>query len=182
MKKYNYGLYIGRFQPLHIGHESIIRTMLDECQRVIIAIGSSQESGTKRNPFTFEQREDLITNVFYRERLTGQLKIMPLEDRENPSNDASWGDYVFQKVYQRFYVFPDAVYEGAESERNNWYDNRNVDVIRVSRSVTPVSATLVRKVFESTLPSYEAFTLLPKAIHYRIPEMREVIRNANKNR
>lgn len=111
-KKYKYGLYIGRFQPIHIGHESIIRKMLNECERVIIAIGSAQESGTTKNPFTFEQRADLITNVFYRERVEGRLKIMPLEDRENPSNDASWGDYVFQKVYNRFYIFPDVIYEG----------------------------------------------------------------------
>ena len=180
MKKYNYGLYIGRFQPLHIGHESIIRKMLDECQRVIIAVGSSQESGTNRNPFTFEQREDLITNVFYRERLTGQLKIMPLEDREDPSNDASWGDYVFQKVYQRFYVFPDAVYEGDESERHNWYDNRNVEIVRVPRTDIPVSATLVREAIKNG-PSISEHMLLPRAIRYRIKEMREVIQNAEQN-
>ena len=180
MKKYNYGLYIGRFQPLHIGHESIIRKMLDECKQVIIAVGSSQESSTKRNPFTFEQREDLITNVFYRERLTEQLKIMPLEDREDPSNDASWGDYVFQKVYQRFYVFPDAVYEGAESERNNWYDNQNVEIVRVPRTEIPVSATLVREAIKNG-PSISEHMLLPRAIRYRIKEMREVIQNAEQN-
>lgn len=179
-KKYKYGLYIGRFQPIHIGHESIIRKMLNECERVIIAIGSAQESGTAKNPFSLEQRADLITNVFYRERIEGRLKIMPLEDRENPSNDASWGDYVFQKVYNRFYIFPDVIYEGEEAERNNWYDNRNVEIIRVSRTDIPVSATLVREAIKNG-PSVSECMLLPRAIRYRIKEMREVIQNAGKN-
>ena len=180
-KIYKCGLYIGRFQPIHIGHESIIRKMLDECDQVIIAIGSAQESGTKRNPFTFEQRADFITNVFYRERLSGQMIIMPLNDREVPSNDASWGDYVFRSVYAWCRVRPDAIYEGEEEERNTWYDNLDVDVVRVSRSLIRVSATLVRQLLESTIPSYEIWEVIPKAIHYRIPEMREVVKYERKN-
>ena len=179
-KKYRYGLYIGRFQPIHIGHESIIRRMLLECERVIIAIGSAQESGTMKNPFTLEQRADLITNVFYRERIEGRLKIMPLEDRENPSNDATWGDYVFQKIYNRFYIFPDVIYEGEEVERNNWYDNRNVTIIRVPRTNIPVSATELRENIKNREYT-EALEMLPSAITYRIDEMRRVIENAKQN-
>ena len=47
MMKHKCGLYIGRFQPLHIGHTSIISKMLDECEQVIVAVGSAQESGTE---------------------------------------------------------------------------------------------------------------------------------------
>ena len=179
-KLYRCGLYIGRFQPIHIGHESIIRKMLDECERVIIAIGSAQESGTERNPFSLEHRADLISNVFYRERIEGRLKIMPLEDRENPSNDASWGDYVFQKIYRRFYIFPDVVYEGEEAERNNWYDNRNVEIVRVPRGDIPVSATELRMCIKNREYT-EALEMLPSAITYRIDEIRRVIENAREN-
>ena len=179
-KKYKVGLYVGRFQPIHIGHESIIRRMLLECERVIIAVGSAQESGTERNPFSLEQRADLISNIFYRERIEGRLKIMPLEDRENPSNDASWGDYVFQKVYRRFYIFPDAVYEGEEVERNTWYDNLDVTIVKVPRSDIPVSATELRALIKNREYT-EALEMLPSAITYRIDEMRRVIENAEKN-
>lgn len=181
-RQHKCGLYIGRFQPIHIGHEVIIRQMLDECDTVIIAIGSSQESKTQRNPFSYEQRADFITNIFYQYVISGRMLIVPLRDRLSVSNDASWGDYVFQNIWDYTHRVADVIYEGQENERNHWYDNLDVEVIKVPRGIIPVSATLVRKVFESTLPSYEAFTLLPKAIHYRIPEMREVIRNANKNR
>ena len=181
-KKYRCGLYIGRFQPIHIGHESIVRRMLLECERVIIAIGSAQESGTERNPFSFEQRADLISNIFYRERIEGRLKIMPLEDRETLSNDASWGDYVFQKVYHHFYIFPDVVYEGEEVERNNWYDNRNVEIVRVPRTDVPVSATELReRLKQNNYLSTIASSLLPLAIRYKTDEIRRVILNAKQN-
>lgn len=181
MKKYKCGLYIGRFQPIHIGHENVIRMMLEECNQVIIAIGSAQESGTMKNPFTFEQRADLIINVFYQYVIAGRMSVIPLRDREHPSNDASWGDYMFQNVWDIAHQIPDVVYEGAENERSTWYDNLEVEVVRIPRGIIPVSATLVRRVLESTIPAYEAFDMLPKAIHYRIPEMRRVIKDAKQN-
>lgn len=177
--KYKCGLYIGRFQPIHIGHESVIRKMLDECEQIIIVIGSAQESGTERNPFTFEQRADLITNVFYRECLNGRISIIPLRDRYQPANDASWGDYVFQNVWDITHRVPDAVYEGEEEERNTWYDNLDVDIVKVPRSEIPISATELRKAINNS-PSAEYIMKIPKAIRYRIPEMRRII-NENEN-
>lgn len=177
MKKYKCGLYVGRFQPIHIGHESIIRKMLDECEQIIIAIGSAQESGTKRNPFTFEQRADLIMNVFYRECLNCRISIIPIRDRERPANDASWGDYVFQNVWDAIRRVPDTVYEGEEDERNTWYDNLDVDVVSVSRSDIPVSATALREALsdDGDVLSFRAYAMLPIAIQYRIREMRRII-------
>ena len=179
-KKYKCGLYIGRFQPIHIGHESIIRRMLLECDHVIIAIGSAQESGTQRNPFTVEQRTDLICNVFYREIIHARMSIIPINDREDVSNDASWGDYVFEQLAKHTALVPDVVYEGEESERTTWYDSLDVEVIRVSRSDIPVSATLVREAIKNG-PSVSEYMLIPEAIRYRIKNMREVIQNANQN-
>ena len=182
-KKYKCGLYIGRFQPIHIGHESIIRRMLLECDHVIIAIGSAQESGTKRNPFTAEQRVDLICNVFYREIIHARMSIIPINDRINPSNDASWGDYVFEQLAQHITLVPDVIYEGEEDERNTWYDNLGVEVVKVPRSLVKVAATELREALGDSNDQlgFRAYAMLPAAITYRISEMREVIRNANKN-
>lgn len=183
MKKYKCGLYIGRFQPIHIGHESIIRKMLNECEQVIIAIGSAQESGTEKNPFTFEQRADLIINVFYQHVVAGRMSVVPLRDREHPSNDAAWGDYVFQNVWDITHRVPDVIYEGTETERNTWYDNLDIEVVKVPRNKIRVSATELREAFadDSDQLSFRAYAMLPAAITYRISEMREVIRNAKQN-
>ncbi|MFH1127570.1 MAG: nicotinamide-nucleotide adenylyltransferase [archaeon] len=53
-------LFIGRFQPLHIGHMKDIKDILKECDKVIIAIGSAQYSITPQNPFTHSQRKEMI--------------------------------------------------------------------------------------------------------------------------
>ena len=183
MKKYKCGLYVGRFQPIHIGHESIIRKMLDECDTVIIAIGSAQESGTERNPFTFEQRADLIINVFYQYIISGRMSVIPLRDRVNPSNDASWGDYVFRNVWDITHRVPDVVYEGEENERSAWYDNLDIEVVKVPRNKIRASATELREALadDSDQLSFRAYAMLPMAITYRITDMREVIKNAKQN-
>lgn len=182
-KKYRCGLYIGRFQPIHIGHESIIRKMLKECNIVIVAIGSAQEHGTLRNPFNFYERKDLITNVFYREIISGRLIIIPLKDRENPSNDASWGDYVFDIVKSLTTKTPDVIYEGEEDERSTWYDNLNVEIVRVPRTDIPVSATKLREALADSGDAigFNAYAMLPAAITYRITDMRKVIKDAKQN-
>ncbi|HDM88409.1 MAG TPA: nicotinamide-nucleotide adenylyltransferase, partial [Candidatus Bathyarchaeota archaeon] len=40
------GLFIGRFQPPHLGHLHAIKQALEECDELIIVIGSSQYSHT----------------------------------------------------------------------------------------------------------------------------------------
>ena len=149
----------------------------------MIAIGSAQESGTERNPFTFEQREDLILNVFYNYALEGRIIVIPIKDRKNPSNDASWGDYVFKSIAKFTSIVPDVIYDGEETERNTWYDNLDVEVVKVPRNKIRVSATELREAFadDSDQLSFRAYAMLPAAITYRITEMREVIKNAKQN-
>ena len=55
-------LYLGRFQPFHLGHLEAVKT-IDEASdvgKLIIGIGSAQYSGNRRKPFTAEEREEMI--------------------------------------------------------------------------------------------------------------------------
>lgn len=54
------GLIVGRFQPLHKGHLSVIREVLRQCDELIIIIGSAEESHTDKNPFTAGERYQMI--------------------------------------------------------------------------------------------------------------------------
>lgn len=54
------GLLVGRFQPLHKGHLSVIREVLRQCDELIIVIGSAEESHTDKNPFTAGERYQMI--------------------------------------------------------------------------------------------------------------------------
>jgi len=54
------GLLIGRFQPFHIGHLEAIHFALSKVENLWIGIGSSDKSHEKRNPFTAEERKEMI--------------------------------------------------------------------------------------------------------------------------
>lgn len=142
-KKYKCGLYVGRFQPLHDGHAHIIEKMLQDCETVVVAIGSAQECGTQRNPFSYCLRATLIYKAF--PFAYPNLLVMPVLDRAQPSNDPSWGDYLLKAVKTFSGLTPDVIYEGEEIERNNWYNNSNIPVVRVNRSSIPISATEIRE-------------------------------------
>lgn len=54
------GLFIGRFQPFHLGHLSAVKQALQQVDFLTIGIGSSQYSNTQQNPYTAEQRKKMI--------------------------------------------------------------------------------------------------------------------------
>jgi nicotinamide-nucleotide adenylyltransferase len=54
------GLLIGRFQPFHIGHLSAVKFALSQVENLWIGIGSSDKSYEKRNPFTADERKEMI--------------------------------------------------------------------------------------------------------------------------
>jgi nicotinamide-nucleotide adenylyltransferase len=54
------GIFVGRFQPFHLGHLKAIKWILERCEKVTIVIGSSRQSFTERNPFTVEERRRMI--------------------------------------------------------------------------------------------------------------------------
>ena len=56
----NRGLYVGRFQPFHLGHLQAIQHMLKEADEAVIVIGSAQYSHNTNNPFTAGERLVMI--------------------------------------------------------------------------------------------------------------------------
>ncbi len=63
-QKFDYLIFIGRFQPAHNAHIEIISEALKLSKKVIILIGSSFQPRTHKNPFTAEEREKLIRSAF----------------------------------------------------------------------------------------------------------------------
>ncbi len=53
-------LFVGRFQPFHLGHQEAILHILREQEEVIIVIGSAQNSHDINNPFTAGERITMI--------------------------------------------------------------------------------------------------------------------------
>jgi len=56
------GLLIGRFQPFHLGHLHVLHYPLGSVDNLWIGIGSSNKSNEKKNPFSVDERREMITS------------------------------------------------------------------------------------------------------------------------
>jgi len=54
------GLLIGRFQPFHLGHLDALRFALSKVDKLWIGLGSSNKPLQKDNPFSAEERKEMI--------------------------------------------------------------------------------------------------------------------------
>ena len=116
-KAYKLGITVGRFQMLHKGHQMMIDKAIELCDNVGVFIGSSQEYGTNKNPFTYEMRESFLRKIY-----GDGLRIYPLPDI-GVGNNSKWGDYVLDNVIERFGESPDLLISGKEERRIDWFDS-----------------------------------------------------------
>ena len=72
------GFYIGRFQPYHNGHQSVLEHIAREVDEIIIGIGSAQLSHLPDNPFTAGERVLMITRAL--SSLGRPFHVLPIED------------------------------------------------------------------------------------------------------
>ncbi len=93
------GLIIGRFQPFHNGHVKLIEYAAGESGKVIIGIGSSQESHSWENPFSASERREMIKKSL---KVFDRYEIIEVPDI---NKDLVWVSHVkriapdFQVVY-----------------------------------------------------------------------------------
>ena len=87
MREHKDAVYIGRFQPFHRGHLAVVEKGLELAERVTIVDGSASAAPNIRNPWTFEEREQMIRGALtVKERaaeaatLASRLRIVPLRD------------------------------------------------------------------------------------------------------
>ena len=58
-----FGVFIGRFQPLHDAHLAVMLEALQTVETLVLVLGSAWSARTPRNPFTAQEREALIREV-----------------------------------------------------------------------------------------------------------------------
>jgi len=75
------GLYVGRFQPFHIGHLEAIKVALKEVEELVIVIGSAQYSHNNHNPFTAGERIVMIRRALEEANINhSRIWIVPVPD------------------------------------------------------------------------------------------------------
>jgi nicotinamide-nucleotide adenylyltransferase len=75
------GLYVGRFQPFHIGHLDAINYVLRGVAELVVVIGSAQYSHNNYNPFTAGERLVMVRRALAEAGVdNGKLWIVPVPD------------------------------------------------------------------------------------------------------
>ncbi len=96
------GLYIGRFQPYHLGHQAVLEKIVREVDEIIIVIGSAQESHTLENPFTAGERMEMIYVALGQGDLRKKCFVVPLKD---VNRNAVWVSHLKSMVPRFDVVF-----------------------------------------------------------------------------
>lgn len=78
MKEYKAAVFIGRFQPFHRSHLEVVTQGLEIADKVIILVGSSRAARSFKNPFTYDERKEMIKESI--KSVPGQSLAVELED------------------------------------------------------------------------------------------------------
>lgn len=117
-------LFIGRFQPFHIGHLADVRSIIEKGEHCIIAIAAANKAGTELNPLTAAEREYIVKETLAAETDIDQTRY-EVHQLTDIDDDEKWVRHVvdnlppFEKIYsgseyvrgffendERFKVFP----------------------------------------------------------------------------
>lgn len=143
---YDVGFTIGRFQTPHNGHEKLFETGLKLCDRLLILVGSAQESGTERNPFNIATRIKMLKTIYGD---NPNIMIYGLSDLTNENDICpEWGRYLLENVDRYIYKNPDVMIYGNDESRSGWFDKKdlkNTTEIIINRNELPISATMLRR-------------------------------------
>jgi cytidyltransferase-like protein len=89
-RRFSIGLVLGRFEYLHPGHVSLLRSAFEECDEVVVCIGSAQIA----NPFSITERHADVARVLCDNWSGRRWRIVELVD---PESMESWPGYVTER-------------------------------------------------------------------------------------
>lgn len=175
-KPFKLGITLGRFQTFHKGHQEIIDKALELCEKVGVFIGSSQESGTNKNPFTYEMRKEILNKVY-----GDKIFIFPLPDI-GVGNNSRWGDYVIENVIKRFGEKPDLLISGKEERRINWFDGiggLSIAELYIPKSIEISASEMRVMLLENNFEDWKKYC--DRSLWNSFSEMRKIVFETYKN-
>lgn len=156
--KNNY-IYIGRFQPFHNGHLHIINDILEiknenKCDRLIILVGSANVARDIRNPFTFEERKQMIENALAESLDEKRLSKRDITVHIEPIEDSIYSNNVWlsnvQKTVKKFTSSIDKFFLAGKSKSDTGYLKyfpQYENALSTSTQFNSVTATQIRELY-----------------------------------
>jgi len=134
------GIIIGRFQPFHLGHLDALKFALSKVDNLWIGIGSSNKRNQKQNPFSAEERKEMILSSIDK-LISEKIKIFYIPDLENHEKWIENIDIIVPKF--------DVVFTNDELTQS-LYSRRGIKVISVPfTNRDTLSGTKIRIKIES---------------------------------
>ena len=100
MFTYDYLVFLGRFQPFHIGHYSIVKQALRRAGKLIIIIGSFDKAPDIRNPISSYDRQWLIENTLDRVlRPEERERVIIRHQADHTYNEPKWLASIQQTIH-----------------------------------------------------------------------------------
>lgn len=181
IKEEKIGLFIGRFEPLTIGHCLIINGALNKVDKLIVALGSSQAKSSIKNPYSATLRTLMLTKVYEKEILNGKLIIALIPDRDHPKDDEEWGKYLLENVSRQTGYKVNVIFEGSEVVRNYWF-NESVTREVIDKNIIPISATQVREfIINNSFENYKKYVPQELASKEFFDILKNVLDKVNEN-
>jgi bifunctional NMN adenylyltransferase/nudix hydrolase len=115
--KYFIGVLIGRFEPFHNGHHSLVKFALENVYELVIVLGSCNVARSIKNPWTGEEREEMIRACFD-EETNERLKFVHASDYLY--NDNRWLTSL-QNQLAELNGEDDYILFGEEKDRSSFY-------------------------------------------------------------
>lgn len=117
-KEYRFGIYIGRFQPFHLGHLQTLKLALDKAEQIILILGSHRAAPDIRNPWTSDERIEMIRSCLSADDLN-RVHFLPIRDWLYSDN--LWLAAVQQKVVEITQGASDVVVLGHHKDASSYY-------------------------------------------------------------
>ena len=95
-KEFDYIVFIGRFQPFHAGHFTTLTLALEKAKKVIIVIGSANSAPTPKNPWSAQDRQNMIISSFAGHPRLSDFSFVHVEDRRYKEH--KWIEFIQSNV------------------------------------------------------------------------------------
>ncbi|MDV6373011.1 bifunctional nicotinamide-nucleotide adenylyltransferase/Nudix hydroxylase [Deinococcus arenicola] len=168
-RKRTFGVYIGRFEPPHAAHLLVMLEALNSVQKLIVVIGSARAARNPKNPFTAEERQEVITAMLL-EAGIARARLLFVHVRDYYYNEALWLSEVQRGVQHFTRGSTDVALIGHVKDDSSYY-LRSFPAWEFipTHVVSPLSATDVRRAyFEGPLDGGgldEVRGMVPPAVH-----------------
>jgi bifunctional NMN adenylyltransferase/nudix hydrolase len=137
---------VGRFQPIHRGHEALIVDALSVCEKLIMFIGSDSQVRTPKNPFLSCERIEMI-KLSFKKDIVDRLIFVPIPDFDD---DGSWANHIKKSISDLFPTEKSIGLFGYNKDASSYYLGlfpEYVNLLSQNSYYGSLSSTDIRKKF-----------------------------------